>query len=456
MKRIVLIIIILISLISCNATPAIADEPRDGTYIGVHREIISPTQSYGAKLFLAGFGTYTRDYEGVHDEITLTVVAFEIDGVKSAIIAADVLGFDRELTDELRIRVQNELDIPGDSLLFNASHTHCAPNVLTNTVGIGDFTQEYADYFYETAFECIKQAFEDLTPGQLYFGSQKTSGIVAVNRRYIRDGVCYWGPWYEGPRDDNAYIIHAVCDNKTRAVLFSYAGHPTIYNGPYVSAEYVGYARNYIEEKIAGAVSVFMQGCGGDLKGNHTNADKTAFAVGGWDELARIGAILGKAVVDGINNGLEPVTGKSEVSISRFELQLQPAKLSKAQYQILMNSSSDVLADVYKYFYENYDNLATTRPYSVMRFDLGSNLTLIAMEGEVSVEYAPIMKELLPDREVFVLGYSNGEPGYICLERQYAEGGYETEDSMKYYKIAEGYAPDSQYLIIEKAMELCK
>ncbi len=76
------------------------------------------------------------------------------------------------------------------------------------------------------------------------------------------------------------------------------------------------------------------------------------------------------------------------------------------------------------------------------------------MEGEVVVEYEYHMDRLLPDRKVVTLGYSNGNPGYICTTDMYQYGGYEPAGSTLCYNLREGWKPEAESIILDNAKRL--
>ena len=63
----------------------------------------------------------------------------------------------------------------------------------------------------------------------------------------------------------------------------------------------------------------------------------------------------------------------------------------------------------------------------------GSNLTLVALGGEVVVDYALRLAREYPKERMWVAGYSNDVFGYVPSERVLREGGYEGGDAMIYY-----------------------
>jgi hypothetical protein len=72
-------------------------------------------------------------------------------------------------------------------------------------------------------------------------------------------------------------------------------------------------------------------------------------------------------------------------------------------------------------------------PYPVQAVRLGDSLTLLALGGEVVVDYALRAKRELAGEDLVVAGYCHDVMSYIPSRRVLQEGGYEAVDSMIYY-----------------------
>ena len=71
--------------------------------------------------------------------------------------------------------------------------------------------------------------------------------------------------------------------------------------------------------------------------------------------------------------------------------------------------------------------IRTEYPYAVQAFALGDQLTMVALSGEVVVDYAiHLQKELGGEgRALWVAAYANDVFGYVASARVLKEGGYE-------------------------------
>jgi neutral ceramidase len=78
-------------------------------------------------------------------------------------------------------------------------------------------------------------------------------------------------------------------------------------------------------------------------------------------------------------------------------------------------------------------------PYPVQAIGFGKDLTLVALGGEVVVDYVLRIKKEYGSKRIIVAGYSNDVMSYIPSLRVLKEGGYEASDAMLYYGLPGPY-----------------
>jgi neutral ceramidase len=85
---------------------------------------------------------------------------------------------------------------------------------------------------------------------------------------------------------------------------------------------------------------------------------------------------------------------------------------------------------------EAYDSGRPVRSvqYPIQAVRFGNGLVLLALAGEVVVDYAIRAKKEYPNVNLIVAGYSNDVMSYIPSVRVLKEGGYEAVDAMIYYE----------------------
>jgi hypothetical protein len=72
-----------------------------------------------------------------------------------------------------------------------------------------------------------------------------------------------------------------------------------------------------------------------------------------------------------------------------------------------------------------HGKVPTMRPYAVEAWRFGNTVTILALAGELTVDYALKFKKLYGPDTTWIAGYSNDVFGYIPSLRVWKEGGYE-------------------------------
>jgi hypothetical protein len=87
---------------------------------------------------------------------------------------------------------------------------------------------------------------------------------------------------------------------------------------------------------------------------------------------------------------------------------------------------------------KGYDISTLSYPVQAVRFS--KDFTILALAGEVVVDYSLNSKKRYPHENLFVAGYSTEVQCYIPSARVLREGGYEPETSMIYYGLPGPFA----------------
>jgi hypothetical protein len=79
---------------------------------------------------------------------------------------------------------------------------------------------------------------------------------------------------------------------------------------------------------------------------------------------------------------------------------------------------------------------------------LGRDVCLLALGGEVVVDYTLRLKVELGRERTWVAGYTNDVMAYIPSRRVLTEGGYEGGGAMVYYGLPTIWSPEVEELIV--------
>ena len=95
-------------------------------------------------------------------------------------------------------------------------------------------------------------------------------------------------------------------------------------------------------------------------------------------------------------------------------------------------------------------------PYPVQALQFGKDLTLVALGGEVVVDYVLRIKKEFGAKGIMVAGYSNDVMSYIPSLRVLKEGGYEADDSMIYYGLPGPYDDQVEDRVMSTVKQVMK
>jgi hypothetical protein len=418
--------IILGLLLVCGAADA-ADAPQ--WKVGVGRAAITPD----APMWLCGYASRKHPSEGIVHDLWAKALAIEdSQGGRVVIVTTDVIGLPREVTEEVASRLAKQHGLARSQIVFNSSHTHCGPAVWPGLPVMFDFSPEeqkqaeqYSARVTDVLVAVVAAALKDESPARLAFG--RGSAGFGMNRRAPAPQGIRLAENPKGPVDHEVPVVSIRRpDGELRAVLTGYACHGTTLGGDcyQINGDYAGYAQIELEKAHPGATAMCLALCGGDQNPNPR---------GKLEMAAEHGKTLAAEVERVLGGSLRPVRPPVATAYQVVELEFTPheraafEKEAECTHVFRQRRARRMLAA--------YDAGKPVRqiqyPVQAVRFD--GDLTLIALAGEVVVDYALRLKSEFPKENLIVAGYSNDIPCYIPSLRVLREGGYESVDSMIYY-----------------------
>jgi neutral ceramidase len=160
--------------------------------------------------------------------------------------------------------------------------------------------------------------------------------------------------------------------------------------------------------------------------------------------------------VDRTLPSLAPISGPLRAAYAVVDLPFAPAP-GRADWHARRQSPDQYVRRHAGLMLEALDRdgqlpVVQAEPVQVWRF--GRDLTLVALGGEVVVDYALRLKRDHPGERLWVAAYSNDVFGYVPSRRVLQEGGYEGGGAMIYYGKPGPFAPEVEELIHGKVREL--
>lgn len=424
----------------------------DAWKAGAASVVITPEKP----MWMAGYAARDKPSEYTEQDLFAKALALEdSEGTRLVIVTLDLIGIPRPLRRSLEEKVAAAYQLAPESLLINASHTHSGPEIRMSRASMYGFTEErtaaakaYIATLEKKIVRVIGEALGRLGPAALEYSYARAG--FAMNRRHPTDHGFRNRPYPDGPVSHQVPVLRAIGnDGQLRAVLFGYACHSTTLNFYYFTGDYPGYAQQYLEAAHPGAVALFMAGCGGDQ--NPYPRRKL--------ELARQhGRALANAVETALEVTPEPVGGPLRLAFDDVVLQFvePPGREALLKMQDEGNKWEKRRAAALLEELDRNGKISTEYPYPIQIAQFDDDLTLIAMAGEVVVDYALRFKRELGGPRVWVAGYSNDVFGYLPSLRVLEEGGYEAETSWRYNTLAGPFAPSVEDRVTKKVCELLR
>ncbi|MGQ9917262.1 MAG: neutral/alkaline non-lysosomal ceramidase N-terminal domain-containing protein [Bryobacteraceae bacterium] len=384
-------------------------------------------------VWMSGYAARNKPSEGVLMPLWAKALALEdARGRRAVIVTADLIGLPMELTDLVAARAMEKYKLEREGLVFNASHTHTGP-VVRGNLSVMESQQPayrealagYRKELEQKLLDVIGAALADLAPAELAFDSGEAR--FGVNRRQFTPKGVVIGVNPEGPTDPRVPVVRVSSPaGKVRAILFGYACHNTTLTAEFyqLSGDYAGYAQAELEREFPGAVALFVQLCGGDQNPNPRSRLEYA---------EQHGHTLAKEVARVARTKMQPAGGRIRAAYQLAALPFSPH--TRAQFEQELSDQNVFrqrrAALMLKLYDERREPRLLRYPVQAVRLDQG--FTLIAMGGEVVVDYALWAYRTWPRERLIVAGYSNDVACYIPSARVLREGGYEAVDSMIYY-----------------------
>jgi hypothetical protein len=399
---------------------------------GIAETDITPRDGMTA---MSGYGR-RRYARGVVSPLMLGAAVIEDDaGRRHALIAADLLGFDRTTTLLLRHRLAGAGFAP-ERVMLNASHTHYGPPTQFGfSAAVGPVDPWYIAWMEERALDTVQAACAALAEVELRCGSFPAR--IGHNRRLRR--------LTPAPGEADGYDEHAAFlwarpkDSRGQeAVLLAHGCHPVFSGAEGYCADWPGEFRRQGTLRRPGTRFAFLQGCGGDING----PDKEHYVAEG-----------GRLAEDLISQLREETT---RIVSGAFACAIQESRLTFGRRfgaswveRNFLESASPLMA-LYAREHRHHPDTRRCLPYSVQVWR-ADEFSIIGMEGEVANAYAAVARGMAGG-ECMVLGYSNAVECYVPTEQILREGGYEAEDSCWAYRLP-GFLSVSTPAVIRRTLQ---
>jgi len=324
------------------------------------------------------------------------------------LITADVLDFDRVMVEAIRRAITHKHGIPAENIMLAASHTHWGPAIrFQMSYSVGGPNVWYMGLLEDKILASVGAAIEDLAPAVIEYGRIDFRAI-GCNRRLPANGGIGWGPYREGSYDGHTPILRIKRGTTPQQlVVVGHACHPTSSGtiGKW-SPDYPGAMRDSLTRALPDTKALFVQGCGGDAKIVHNDPETGKLAFSSDPKRARA---AGEKLAEAVRTYLQ---AEHMVPLLRRNWMTWAARQALAR-----------------------PDTSESFRYDVQVWQLGGQLTIFGMEGEICSPWGPMLRAMAPAEQAMVIGYANSTSSYIPDRKIVREGGYEGMTSQHAYAL---------------------
>lgn len=427
------------------------DDTVEGWKAGVAKVNITPERS----MWLAGYGSRTEPSSGTLHDIWAKALALEdAAGNRSVLVTADILGWPKGMSDEIRSRLNEELNLTKAQVLLNSSHTHTGPVLEHSLVDIYPLdederrkVQEYSDELVEMTVQLVREAYEDLSPAEIFSGSG--SARFQVNRRNNDAATLFRQHDLNGPNDYAVPVLKVTAPGgQLRALTFGYACHPTVLSDNEWSGDYPGVAQMELEKEHPGAVAMFFQGAGADQNPLPRRTVPLARQYG-----RTLAAAVDRVIEEDDMQPLEPSLSTAYTEVE-LDLNAPPTREELARHAESATGYQKRWAERMLEKAERGESFRESYPFPLQVWRMGDQ-NIFALGGELLVDYSIQLKEMF-GYDSIVMGYSNDVMAYIPTAEVLHEGGYEGASSQVVYGLPAKWSYDIETRILSQMTDLAK
>ena len=422
--------------------------------VGYGRTDITPEMPVG----MGGYGNPDkRISQNVLDPLKATCVAITDASENTLLLfGVDAISSPKSFLEEVRKQVQEKFGIAPEHVSISATHSHSTPS-LDVTYKID---HPHGVKFINGLISAAELALADREDTQILVGNGRADGLNFV-RHYAQANGEYYGSNFGSkklaptighaePADPEFQLIKFVRENKEDILMVNWQAHPCSTGGIQkynISADYVGTLRRYIEEQTGMRFIYFQGACGNlttssQIPGEHIEQDRDI-----------IGIAVAKKILPVIDN-MYPVNGGL-------------IKTASMEFEYPINHTEDHLVEAAREVQVVWEETRDRPRCNAMAVERGmrsvyhanavirkskmeemSSLPISVISvGDLAFACAPYemfasngveIKTQSPFAKTFVLGYTNGNHGYLPTRKAFEYRCYEANTTRFAPGIGEG------------------
>ena len=407
--------------------------------------------------------------KGIESELYASAMCIDDGQTPVLIVSCDILMLMNDQCDAICAKASKATGVPADNIIVCTTHTHSGPYTVDVFGGGADVN--YLEDLESKIIEVIKQAYENRKESKLSIAEGELEGW-AFNRRFLMsDGTVQTHPLKldphivkaEGPDARQIFVFYAEdTSGKAMGAVVNYGCHGTVMerSNELLSSDWPGKLTEYVSNELGdGAVSLFLQGCCGNICQVNPLDDSRKEVGVEWCK--KMGKAVGQKALELINADAVAASGPIRVFTETIEIAKRPIDPDLLEWAMRHDEIKAELPSQTDYgtvrydeiqpplvsleqifslpfwanFYANeiktLDKLRSGEPNMPLTLKViaQDNWAMVALPAEVFVEWGELICKQSPYEYTCVVELANGWNGYIPTKQAFQRsGGYETKE----------------------------
>ncbi len=439
-------------------------------------------------LTLSGFAARRNEPSvGVHDPISVRVLAVEQREQKVLLLSFDLLAIGEPLAREMEGALDAAVGarFPSPTRILSCTHTHSAPATI-RLIGCGVEDDSYWRFLLEKTQETATAAVHSLRDARMRFDIESLPGKNFNRRILLKDGSVVMAPHAKelvqetGPAWDR-FLFLRFDEASTRAPIagiLNWAAHPATVCTPLISGDYPAGLCRALQDR-EGFPFLFLQGASGDLSAtfHDMSFEDTRKVVDGimgdlpplaWKETpdGQLALLSGKvplryhrlpsrrelertaSVMRDISQG-QP----GDPSAIRILSNILNVPLGATADPLMLRHIASILAEWAQQAAEGTHHASSAPDLAVKVLRIGA-IVFAFVAAEVFVETAYAVSRHFPETTFAIVGYCAPLVGYLPTDEALQKGGYESEYAYRFYGHPAAFRKGSERQLVAKVRSL--
>ncbi len=407
--------------------------------------------------------------KGVESNLFASAMCIDDGQTPLLIVSCDVLMIMNEKCASICQKAFEATGVPADNIMVCTTHTHSGPYTIDVFGSSAD--PEYLEQMESGIIQALRQAFQSRKDSRLTIADGKLEGW-AFNRRFqMSDGTIQTHPLKcdphivkaEGPDSTHLLVFSAEdADGKPMGTAIKFGCHATVMerSNELTSSDWPGKMSEFVANELGdGAVSLFLQGCCGNIcQVNALDDSQTEVGVQ-WCE--KMGKAVGQKALGMIKSQAVETEGPIRILTETIEIARRaidpdllewakkhkkiPAeipqqvnygavrydKIESPLMSLVQVFETAYWANMYANEIKALNKLHSEQPNMPLTLKViaQDNWAMVALPAEVFVEWGELICEKSPFEHTCVVELANGWNGYIPTKEAFTrKGGYETKE----------------------------